>query len=212
MPPFSTILIASPSAIVREGVKALLQPEADLYWVGDVSSGEELLARTRDLRVDLLLLDLDLLDDSAEDVLARLRQEAPETKIVALADTWHDARIVGALRGGVNGFIARRSSAADIGQAMRAAQSGTLVLHPSATDLLLHELQSPTTPLENLSARELDVLRLLARGLPNKLIAQQLVISEHTVKFHIRSILDKLNAANRTEAVRIGIERGLIAI
>ena len=103
----------------------------------------------------------------------------------------------------------RRSSASEIKDALRAAQNGSLVLNPSATDLLMQQLQPQT---EQLSARELEVLRALARGLPNKLIAQQLYISEHTVKFHIRSILDKLSAANRTEAVRVGLEQGLISI
>jgi len=214
---YSTFLIASSSAIVREGLKALLQSEADLYWVGDATSGDDLLARSRDVRMDLLLLDLDLLDEaargtssgSAQAMLTRLRRDAPDSKVVVLADAWNDTRIVAALRAGVQGVIVRRSSASEIKDALRAAQSGSLVLNPSATDLLMQQLQPQA---EQLSARELEVLRALARGLPNKLIAQELYISEHTVKFHIRSILDKLNAANRTEAVRIGLERGLISI
>ncbi len=213
---FSTYLIASPSAIVREGLKSLLQNEADLYWVGDATGGDDLLARVRDVRVDVLLLDLDLLDDGGRAPasagalsLPRLREEAPESKLVVLADAWNDTRIVGALRAGVQGVIVRRSTASEIMDALRAAQSGTLVLNPAATDLLMQQLQPQT---DQLSARELEVLRALARGLPNKLIAQELFISEHTVKVHIRSILDKLNAANRTEAVRVGLERGLIAI
>ncbi len=214
---FTTLLIASPSAIVREGLKALLQAEADLYWVGDATSGDDLLARVRDVRVDLLVLDLDLLQDARRDpstgsgqvALTRLRHDVPETKIVVLAEAWNDLRIVSALRAGVQGVIVRRSGASEIMDALRAAQSGSLVLNPSTTELLMQQLQPQT---DQLSARELDVLRALARGLPNKLIAQELFISEHTVKFHIRSILDKLNAGNRTEAVRIGLERGLISI
>lgn len=209
---YSTFLIASPSPIVREGIKALLQPEADLYWVGDAATADELLARVRDLRVDLLLLDLDLLEDASDNLHARLRQEAPETKIVALVDWWNDPRIVAAMRNGTHGFITRRSSVSEIISAIRAAQGGSLVLNPSTTEWLMQQLQSSDDSIEPLSARELEVLRALARGLPNKLIAQELVISEHTVKFHMRSILGKLNAANRTEAVRIGIERGLISI
>ena len=209
---YSTFLIASPSVIVREGLKTLLQSDAGLYWVGDTVSEDELLARARDLRVDILLFDLDLLDETAGNALARVRAVAPDTRIVALADTLSDQRIVPALRAGAHGFIIRRSTAGEISDAMRAAQSGSLVLNLVAAELLKQQLQAPETPLEHLSARELEVLRALARGLPNKLIAQELIISEHTVKFHIRSILDKLNAANRTEAVRNGLERGLISI
>ncbi|HEV2037709.1 MAG TPA: response regulator transcription factor [Candidatus Eremiobacteraceae bacterium] len=209
---YSTFLIASPSAIVREGLKTLLLSDAGLYWVGDTVSEDELLARARDLRVDILLFDLDLLDETAGNALARVRAVAPDTRILALADTWSDQRIVPALRAGAHGFIIRRSTAGEISDAMPAAQSGSLVLNPAAAELLKQQLQTPETPLEHLSARELEVLRALARGLPNKLIAQELIISEHTVKFHIRSILDKLNAANRTEAVRNGLERGLISI
>jgi DNA-binding NarL/FixJ family response regulator len=206
----TTILVASPSPIVREGVKALLQSEADLYWIGDTTSGEELLARVQDVRVDVVLFDLDL-NEGQDDWLERVRQVA-ESKVVALADSWHDARIVNALRTGAHGFITRRSSASDISQAIRAALSGQLALNPAASALLRQQFQNQTDEQETLSPRELEVLRALARGLPNKLIAHELVISEHTVKFHIRSILDKLGAANRTEAVRLGIERGLIAI
>ena len=209
---YSTFLIASPSVIVREGLKTLLQGDAGLYWVGDAVTEEDLVARARDLRVDILLFDLDLLDETAGNALARVRAVAPDTRVLALADTWSDQRIVPALRAGAHGFIIRRSSAGEISDAMRAAQSGSLVLNPAAAELLKQQLQTPNEPLEHLSARELEVLRALARGLPNKLIAQELVISEHTVKFHIRSILDKLNAANRTEAVRNGLERGLISI
>ena len=209
---YSTYLIASPSVIVREGLKTVLQGDAGLYWVGDTRTADEVLARARDLRVDILLFDLDLLDEGAGNTLARVRAVAPETRILALADTWSDQRIVPALRAGAHGFIIRRSSAGEIADAMRAAQSGSLVLNPAAAELLKQQLQTSSTPVEHLSARELEVLRALARGLPNKLIAQELVISEHTVKFHIRSILDKLNAANRTEAVRNGLERGLISI
>ncbi|MBI3734541.1 MAG: response regulator transcription factor [Chloroflexi bacterium] len=212
MQAYSTILIASPSAIVREGLKALLSGEPSFYWVGEVVGEEDLLARARDLRVDVLVLDLDLLDDGGDDLPARVRQAAPETHVVGLADSWHDTRIVSALRGGAHGFIARRSTVAEIAEALRAAQSGALMLHPAAADLLVGQLPSPESAIASLSAREQEVLRLLARGLANKAIAKELVVSEHTVKFHIRSILDKLNAANRTDAVRIGLERGLISI
>jgi DNA-binding NarL/FixJ family response regulator len=205
---FTTILIASPSPIVREGLKALLHPEADLYWIGDATSGAELLARARDVRVDVVLFDLDL-NEGQDDWLERVRQIA-DSKLVALADAWNDARIVNALRAGAHGFITRRSSASDIAQAIRAALSGQLALNPAASELLRQQFQSDEQ--ETLSPREREVLRALARGLPNKLIAHELVISEHTVKFHIRSILDKLGATNRTEAVRLGIERGLVAI
>ena len=206
---FTTILVASPSPIVREGLKTLLQSEADLYWLDDVVNGEELLARVRDLRVDMLLFDLDLLDESPAHPLEQARQLAPETKLLALAETWQDTRILQALRVGVHGFIVRRSGASEIAQAIRVVQSGQLALNAAATELLI---QPPTETLDALSPREHEVLQALARGLPNKLIAQALVISEHTVKFHIRSILDKLGAANRTDAVRIGIERGLVTI
>ena len=211
-PTYHTLLIASPSVMIREGLKSLLQTEADLYVLGDVVSGAEALARARDLRIDLLLFDLDLLEGSADAALDQVRAAAPQTKVVALADGWNDQRIVSALRSGANGFITRRSGVAEISDALRAALSGSLMLNPAAANLLKQQLQPQAAPVESLSARELDVLRAMARGLPNKLIAQELIISEHTVKFHIRSILDKLNATNRTEAVRNGLERGLISI
>lgn len=208
---YDTLLIASPSPLASAGLKALVQDATDWYLLGDAATAEDLLARLRDLQVDALLLDLDLLDDGAADLLPRLRAAAPQTRIVALADGWTDARIIPALSAGAHAFIVRRSSPGEIADALRAARAGSLVLNPATAELLKQQLQ-PAEPVEALSARELEVLRALARGLPNKLIAQELFISEHTVKFHIRSILDKLNAANRTDAVRIGIERGLVAV
>ena len=144
---YSTFLIASPSVIVREGLKTLLQSDAGLYWVGDTVSEDELLARARDLRVDILLFDLDLLDETAGNALARVRAVAPDTRILALADTWSDQRIVPALRAGAHGFIIRRSTAGEISDAMRAAQSGSLVLNPAAAELLKQQLQTPESPL-----------------------------------------------------------------
>jgi DNA-binding NarL/FixJ family response regulator len=208
---YDTLLIASPSPLVSAGLKTILQDATDWYLLGEAATAEDLLARLRDLQVDALLLDLDLLDAGAADLVPRLRAVSPQTRIVALADGWTDARIIPALGAGAHGFIVRRSTPGEIADALRAARAGSLVLNPATAELLKQQLQ-PGEPVEALSARELEVLRALARGLPNKLIAQELFISEHTVKFHIRSILDKLNAANRTDAVRIGIERGLVAL
>ncbi|MBI5877406.1 MAG: response regulator transcription factor [Chloroflexi bacterium] len=208
---FDTLLIASPSPLVRAGLKSLVQDATDWYLLGEAGTAGDLLSRLRDLQVDALLADLDIAEDGAGELVARLRAVSPSTKIVALADAWNDTRIVPALGAGAHAFIVRRSSAGEIADALRAARAGSLVLNPAATELLKLQLQ-PREPVEALSARELEVLRALARGLPNKLIAQELIISEHTVKFHIRSILDKLDASNRTDAVRIGIERGLVAL
>src|SRR5207237_10863193 len=119
---FTTFLIASSSAIVREGLKALLQSEPDLYWVGDATGADDLLARSRDVRVDLLLLDLDLLDEAArgpasgtaQATLTRLRQDAPESKVVVLADAWNDTRSVPRLRAGAKGVGVARARAAHV--------------------------------------------------------------------------------------------------
>lgn len=211
MNPYETLLIASPSPLARAGLRMLVQDATDWYLLGDAATSDDLLARLRDLQVDALLLDLDLAEDGAGELVARLRAVSPQTKIVALAEAWNDARIVPALSAGAHAFIVRRSPAGEIADALRSARAGSLVLNPATAELLKQQLQ-PREPVEALSARELEVLRALARGLPNKLIAQELIISEHTVKFHIRSILDKLDASNRTDAVRIGIERGLVAV
>ncbi|HET8892052.1 MAG TPA: response regulator transcription factor [Candidatus Angelobacter sp.] len=168
-------------------------------------------------KCDLLLADLENSDEAA--ALLRFLQEAPAgTGSVALVDEPEPGWVRSALRASLNAMIARDVAREDIQLAMQAAEAGLVLLHPSSVHGLVQQrtLQEPDNVAgnftEELTARESEVLRLVSMGLGNKEVAGRLAISEHTVKFHISSILGKLQAGSRTEAVSLGIRRGLIPI
>jgi DNA-binding NarL/FixJ family response regulator len=201
------ILIAASSAIVRAGLASLLT-SSDIEVIGNAATLEEIPAFIADTPVDVLVAEL---DDPGDDF-------PTEPVVVLLIDSPLPEWAAEALRGGVRGFLPRQVDASELGGAVRAAAAGLITVHPqfldelwmpsgeSARDLL------PLRPGQSLSPRELEVLKMLADGLGNKIIAHRLGISEHTVKFHVASIMAKLDAGSRTEAVTQGIRRGLIML
>lgn len=222
------VLVAAADRIVRTGLRALLAEVGDLEFGGEGELAElaERLAggaRTSDREAEAVLADLPAGDDSALDDLARLAAAAPRLGVIVLARTDGDAARR-CLRAGARGVLSRDASIEEIGAALRAAAIGLTVLDArsahaafgeslaSAISIVADRPVLASQPVEPLTPRETEVLRLLAEGLPSKAIAPRLGISEHTVKFHIGAILGKLGAASRTEAVAIGVRRGLIAL
>jgi DNA-binding NarL/FixJ family response regulator len=221
MPLHITILAHIP--LIREGLRALLADERDFRVMPLAPSDDwfdELLAD----KPEILLIDVQVLEREGWDVLNPLRRALPALTILILSDSAQDRRVAHALSLGARGYILRDATVTEMANAIRAAHSGILVLHPAlAAPLIETAKQAEETARENpdeggveliepLSARELDVLRLMARGKANKQIAAELVITEHTVKFHIRAILGKLGAANRTEAVTLALQKGLVSL
>lgn len=206
------ILIVAPYPVIREGLKSLIMQHVDLQVSGEARFLSDALSQIRAQAPDVVLFDLEQLDD--ENGVSEILRTAPITKILALGESADNARVVNALAAGAKGYLARNASAQEMGHAIRAAHAGMLVLDSAAAAALLARTRplSETEMVEPLTERELDVLRLMARGLPNKQIASELVITEHTVKFHISAILGKLQAANRTEAVSMALQQGLIAL
>jgi DNA-binding NarL/FixJ family response regulator len=226
------ILIVARIPIIREGLRGLLasEPDFQLRTLTGLESGaqiEEILSN----QPDVVLVDVDVLEREGWALLRDLRDVAPGIAALVITDTQQDRRIANALALGAQGYLTRDASPEEMAAAVRAARQGLFVLHPLAATMLLAELRADDTPLlengsaleteldrrpqeliEPLSPRELDVLRLMVRGLSNKQIAKELVITEHTVKFHIRSILGKLGAANRTEAVTLALQKGLVTL
>jgi DNA-binding NarL/FixJ family response regulator len=171
------------------------------------------------------LVDVELLETLGWRLLQDFGRSAPQLVVIVVADQQRDSRVAQALRLGARGFVQRASAPDQLAQAIRAAHSGSVVLDSSAARSLLDATVRPADPddadeeiarnrdlVEPLSEREFDVLRLMARGMANKQIAAELIITEHTVKFHIRSILGKLGAANRTEAVTLALQKGLVSL
>ena len=198
--------------MVRTGLGAVLAKAPNLQVVGSFSI-DTLLARIEDLQPDVVLLDL---ESAADESLPLEIKDAPlSLAIVVLTDNTEVSWSAEALRSGVRAILPRDATSEEIRAAIQAAAMGLVVLHSAAFDALLSPIpeRSELDPADQiLTPREIEVLRMIAAGLGNKEIASELTISEHTVKFHISSIFAKLGASSRTEAVTLGIRRGLIMI
>lgn len=198
------VLIVAPSAVVRAGLEALLSGTPNLEVIGAAAEWGQLTAEDH----DLVLMDWDHPGDEFPPELLEL---APASAIVLLADDPQRSWTAEALRAGVRGLLPRNASPAQMIAAIEAAVAGLVVMQTDDLDaLLLHP--RPPRIVENLSPREVEVLGMLAEGASNKAIAFRLGISEHTVKFHVTSVMAKLNAGSRTEAVTLGFRQGLILL
>ena len=206
------VLIASEYPVMRAGLRSILA-DSDGCSVAGESGLEEAALQAAALRPDVVLLDLAASERDELELYARLMSEMPALAVLVLSGDTSDGVAREALQAGVRGFLLRDASPDELGEAVRAVAAGLVVLHPqTARALAAAPVRPPAGAEEPLTARELEVLQLMAQGLPSKTIAARLHISEHTVKFHVGSILAKLGAASRTEAVALAIRRGLIAV
>ncbi len=206
------ILVADDHPVVRDGLVLMLGTQPDFLVVGEAADGAEAVAKAGQLRPDVLLLDLEMPKIDGVEVLRQLAEICPETRALVFTAFDTDERIVGAVQAGAKGYLLKGAPRAEIFNAIRIISQGGSLLQPVVASKLLQHLsdRADSTEQESLTEREMEVLLLLAQGRPNKEIAAMLVIAERTVKFHISAILGKLGATNRTEAVTIAAQRGLI--
>jgi DNA-binding NarL/FixJ family response regulator len=206
------ILVADDHPMLREGLVAVLGTQPDFEVVGEAADGEEVARLAERLKPDVILLDLEMPGVDGVAALERLRDAGSEARAVVFTAYDTDERILGALRAGAQGYLLKGASRAEIFDAIRVIHSGGSLLQPVVTSKLLESMSrdEQREEIEPLTPRELEVLALLARGQKNAEIAGRLFISERTVKFHVSSILAKLGAGNRTEAVALATRRGLI--
>lgn len=212
------ILVVDDHPIVRDGLLAVLSTQPDLQVVGEAGDGVEALRRAKELGPDVMLLDLEMPGLDGVGVLQQLRAEGTDLPAIVFTAFDTDERIVEAVRAGARGYLLKGAPRAELFAAIRIVHAGGSLLQPLiASKLIQHmahpqgERQDSGQPLpEPLTARELEVLQLLAAGQTNRQIADRLVVTERTVKFHVSSILAKLRAANRTEAVALANQRGLV--
>jgi DNA-binding NarL/FixJ family response regulator len=198
------VLVLSPSPVARAGLESLLRNSAGVInVVGSAASWSEYSGEDP----DVILADW----ENGDELSSEISDGAPEAALVVMADDPGLPGIAEALRSGVRAVLSRHSSASQIVAAIEAAAAGFVVLQPGDLDGLLINPQ-PASLAEPLTPREVEVLGMLAEGQSNKSIAHRLGISEHTVKFHVTSIMGKLNAGSRTEAVTQGIRQGLIML
>jgi DNA-binding NarL/FixJ family response regulator len=202
------ILVADDHPMLREGLVAVLSTQPDFDVVGEAADGSEVVRLAETLVPDVILLDLEMPGMDGVAALERLRESGSEARTVVFTAYDTDERILGSLRAGARGYLLKGASRTELFDAVRTVHSGGSLLQPLVTGRLLDHMNAPEP--DPLTPRELEVLALLARGLPNKEIADSLYIGERTVKFHVSSILAKLDAGNRTEAARLAVRRGLV--
>jgi DNA-binding NarL/FixJ family response regulator len=209
------ILVADDHPVVRDGVVAMLSTQPDFVVVGEAANGGEAVALATALRPDIVLLDLEMPGMDGAQALAQMRAACPEVRALVFTAFDTDDRIVGAVRAGAQGYLLKGAPRDELFNAIRVVSGGGSLLQPVVASKLLQRLSSAAEtapPAEALTDREREVLTLLAQGRPNKEIALALSISERTVKFHVSAILAKLGAGNRTEAVTIAMQRGLVSL
>jgi DNA-binding NarL/FixJ family response regulator len=215
----TTVLIADDQALVRVGLRKILDAEPDTDVVGEASEGEEAVSEARRLRPDVVLMDIRMPVLDGIEATRRVVREQPATRVLILTTFGLDTYVYDALRAGASGFMLKDAPPEEIAAAVRIVANGEALLAPAITRSVIEEFarQSPVpTPprprtLEELTPREREVLDLLARGLSNPEICQQLVISEATAKTHVARILQKLDLRDRVQAVIYAYETGLVA-
>jgi two-component system, NarL family, response regulator LiaR len=206
------VLLVDDHAVVRSGLAAFLSVFDDMAFVGEAGDGQEAVHKCADLQPDVVLMDLMMPGMDGVSATAAIRQRWPSIQVVVLTSFKEDELVQSALRAGAISYLLKNASADQLADAIRAASGGRPTLAPEATHALLKASRaSYQTNLYDLTEREKEVLALMTEGLNNLQIADRLVVSRSTVKFHVSSILSKLGAVTRTEAVSIALQNHLIS-
>src|ERR1700729_2746420 len=201
------ILSVEDHPVFRQGLAAIVSAECDMLLVGQASNAVEAIAQFRRHRPDITLMDLRLPGANGTDILISIRGEFPQARIIMLTTSDGDGDIQRAMRAGASGYILKSMHMDELLSVIRSVHAGRRHVSPEVAARLAEHLGD-----DDLTVRELEVLRLIRDGHRNKQIADQLAISENTVNFHIKNLMDKLRANDRTHAVTIALRRGLLQI
>lgn len=201
------VLSVDDHPLLREGIATIINNQPDMLLVSQAAGGAEAIQKYREYRPDVTLMDLRLPDLSGIDAMIAIRAEFPEARIVMLTTFEGDVEIQRALQAGAHGYMLKSMPPGELVQAIRHVHSGKKRVPPEVAAQLAEHMSD-----EDLTPREIDVLRRIAGGNRNKDIAELLFISEETVKVHIKHIMDKLGAKDRTQAIAIAVRRGIIQL
>jgi two-component system, NarL family, response regulator LiaR len=205
------VLIVDDHAVVRQGLRIFLDMDPELAIVGEAADGVSAIRLARELRPDVVLMDLRMPVMDGTEATRVIRRELPETEVVALTSALEKSLVVQVVQAGAIGYLLKNTEAPQLREAIRAAAAGQVQLSPEAAAMLVREVRVPRSP-EHLTERETEVLQLVARGQSNKEIGRQLCISETTVKSHVKSIMEKLAAPSRVHAALYAVRVGLVSL
>jgi DNA-binding NarL/FixJ family response regulator len=214
------VLVADDHALYRRGLEMVLSAEPDIEIVGEAGDGAEAIARAEELLPDVVLMDIRMPRRSGIEACSTIKEVVPSTKIVILTISDEESDLFQAVRAGANGYLLKDVPGEEIADGIRAVVGGQSLISPSMASALLTEFAAlsrvsearPQLPAPRLTDRELQVLRLVARGMANRDIAGELFISENTVKNHVRNILEKLQLHSRMEAVVYAVREKILDI
>jgi two-component system, NarL family, response regulator LiaR len=211
-----TVVLTDDHAIVRQGVRAFLETQRDLKVVGEAGSGEEAVALCETLAPDVVLMDLLMPGMGGVEATRRVKAISPRTQVIVLTSYHEDEHVVPAIRAGALSYLLKDVSAGEIAGAIRKAAQGEVTLSPTIAAQMMKAVMGERRPPESspaespLTARELEVIRLIADGLSNTEIAEKLFLSEKTVKSHVSNILAKLHLTDRTQAAVYAWRQGIV--
>ena len=209
------VLIADDHPVVREGISAMLNRERDIEVVGEAASGREAIIRARETKPDIILMDLRMPDIDGVEAMFKIREQDKDVQFIVLTTYDNDEYIFRAIEAGARAYLLKDAPRENLFQAIRSVFRGESVIEPTVASRLLDrfaEMSRQSRETEEFTERELEVLNLMAKGESNKEIADRLSITQSTVKSHIQSLFQKMNASSRTEVVTRAISRGLIKL
>jgi NarL family two-component system response regulator LiaR len=204
------ILLVDDHAVVRSGLSKFLMVNKDLELVGEAGDGAEAVTMVSLHKPDVVLMDLMMPGVDGITATREIHQKYPQVKIIALTSFSEQNMVQGALQAGASGYLQKNVTATELANAIRSAHAGRMTLSPEAAQVLAQSVTQPHLPGNELTERERDVLKCMVEGLNNNEIAERLIVSLGTVKFHISNIFQKLGVDSRVEAVKLSIERKLV--
>ncbi|MFH2102131.1 MAG: response regulator transcription factor [Chloroflexota bacterium] len=206
------VLVVEDQTVVREGLIALLSTQQDIEVVGEAEDGLQAMELAREKDPDVVLLDLVMPRQDGLTTIPKLREIAPQAKILILTSFADNDRVFQAIKSGALGYLLKDATRAQLIQAIQDVSNGQAFLHPSIAMKVIHEINHPTKEAytaDPLTPRELDTLRLIARGLSNQEIANEMFVHERTIAKYVSNILNKLHLANRTQAALYAVREKL---